>query len=166
MSQSLPDMVRRETRGPRRDRQPEQPIRRTKRHTAQVLSTVPLFAGFSRKHLEMLAAQADEQTFRPKEDIVIEGQLGETLYVILEGEGKVTARGKKLGDVIPGDFFGELSAIDGGPRSATVTAVTPMTALRLFRRTLMDLIQHEPQISMKLMDGMAARLRRVDRQMR
>ena len=47
--------------------------------------------------------------------IVEEGMLGETLFVVLSGKGKVTRRGRKVGEVLPGDFFGELSALDGGP---------------------------------------------------
>jgi CRP-like cAMP-binding protein len=64
---------------------------------------------------------------------------------------------------MPGDFFGELSAIDGGPRTASVIAETPMQVLRLFRRTLMALIKDEPQVSLKLLDGITRRVRQVDR---
>ena len=97
---------------------------------------VPLFTVFSKKQLERLAKETDRQSFAPGVKIVEEGLLGETLFVVLEGRAKVTRGGKKVGEVLPGDFFGELSALDGGPRSATVTAVTPVKVLRLFRRTL------------------------------
>jgi CRP-like cAMP-binding protein len=123
-----------------------------------------LFVGFSNKHLKRLASQADELTFEPREAIVEEGMLGETLFVVLSGRAKVTRRSRKVGEVLPGDFFGELSALDGGPRSATVAAETPMRVLRLFRHTLTDLLRQEPSLMLKLLDGIVRRLREVDRQ--
>jgi CRP-like cAMP-binding protein len=81
----------------------------------------------------------------------------------LNGRGKVTRRGRKVGEVLPGDFFGELSAIDGGPRTASITAVTPVRAVRLFRRTLRKLLQDEPQLTVKILDGIVRRIRQVER---
>ena len=163
MSQSLPDMLRRESRHGVTPRRPEQPAKRTRRQTALALSGIPLFDDFSKKHLNRLADEADELAFGPGESVVVEGDLGETLFVVLEGEGKVVRGRRKVGAVLPGDFFGELSAIDGGPRSASVIAVTQLRVLRLFRRTLMSLIDDEPQVSMKLLDGIVRRVRQVQR---
>ncbi|HEX3299347.1 MAG TPA: cyclic nucleotide-binding domain-containing protein [Actinomycetota bacterium] len=142
---------------------PEQLPRRTVRQNAQSLAAVPLFAGFSAKHLKRLASQSDELSFEPREPIVEEGMLGETLFVVLNGRGKVTRRGRKVGEVLPGDFFGELSTLDGGPRSATVMAETPMRVLRLFRHTLRDLLREEPSLTLKLLDGIVRRMREVQR---
>jgi CRP-like cAMP-binding protein len=89
--------------------------------------------------------------------------LGETLFVVLSGKGKVTRGRRKVGEVLPGDFFGELSALDGGPRTATVTAETPMRVLRLFRHTLMDLLRDEPRLILKLLDGIVRRIREIER---
>jgi CRP-like cAMP-binding protein len=144
---------------------PEQLPRRTVRQNAKTLATVPLFTGFSARHLKRLAAEADELTFEPREAIVEEGMRGETLFVVLSGKAKVTRGGRKVGEVLPGDFFGELSALDGGPRSATVAAETPVRVLRLFRHTLLELVRDEPGLIMKLLDGVVRRLREVDRQL-
>lgn len=163
MSQSLPDMVRRESGRRTGDRLPEQAPRRTKRETAKALSTVPMFADFSKRHLNRLASQSDVLDFSVGEAIVREGDPGETLFVVLAGQGKVVRGSKRVGSVVPGDFFGELSAIDGGPRTASVIPETPMQVLRLFRRTLMSLIEDEPQVSLKLLDGITRRVRQVDR---
>ncbi|MEO8476162.1 MAG: cyclic nucleotide-binding domain-containing protein [Actinomycetota bacterium] len=163
MSQSLPDMLRRGSGRGVTPRQPEQPASRTRRQTALVLAGIPLFADFSKKHLARLAAETDELTFAPAEKVVAEGDLGETLFVVLEGEGKVLRGGRRVGEVLPGDFFGELSAIDGAPRSASVVAVTPLRVLRLFRHTLLRLIEDEPQVSMKLLDGIVLRFRQIQR---
>ena len=156
-------MVLREAGRDARGRRPEQAARRTQRESVTALSVVPLFTVFSKKQLERLAKETDRQSFAPGVKIVEEGLLGETLFVVLEGRAKVTRGGKKVGEVLPGDFFGELSALDGGPRSATVTAVTPVKVLRLFRRTLVGALKDEPRLAIKLLDGMAARIRQVER---
>ncbi|HTG46941.1 MAG TPA: cyclic nucleotide-binding domain-containing protein [Actinomycetota bacterium] len=163
MPQSAADAVLREAGRGARGRRGEQSARRTQRETVSALSVVPLFASLSKKHLERLARETDRQTYAPGVKIVEEGLLGETLFVVLEGRGKITRGGKKVGEVLPGDFFGELSALDGGPRSATITAVTPVTVLRLFRRTLLGALKDEPRMAIKLLDGMAARIRQVER---
>jgi len=163
MSKSIPNMMllRDPGRSAKPVRQPEQPAKRTRRQHEVALSGVPLFGGISRKHLRRLAAEADEQLFQPGQIIVEEGMPGETLFVVLEGQAKVTRRKRKVGQVLPGDFFGELSAIDGGERSASVVAETPMRLLRLFRHTLVDMIKSEPDFSVKLLDGMVARVRQI-----
>ncbi|HEY7667278.1 MAG TPA: cyclic nucleotide-binding domain-containing protein [Actinomycetota bacterium] len=165
MSQSFPDLVLRERRPPRPPAAPEQPPRRTKRQTAAVLGAVPLFSGLPRRALERLAGETDELVFRPGQRVVEEGLLGETLFVVLSGEGKVLRKGRALAFVRPGDFFGELSALDGGPRTATVVAETPLEVLRLFRRTLFALVHDEPQLALKLMDGIVRRVREIDRRL-
>ena len=142
-------------------RRPEQPAKRTRRQNEVALSGVPLLAGISRKHLRRLASEADEQRFQTGQTIVEEGMPGETLYVVLEGQGKVTRKKRRVGQVLPGDFFGELSAIDGGERSASVVAETPMRLLRLFRHTLVDMVRSEPDFSVRLLDGMIARVRQI-----
>lgn len=120
---------------------------------------MPLFSGFSRRHLERLATETDEQAFEPGQHIVQEGQSGETLYVVLSGEAKVVRRGRRVARMYPGDVFGELSALDGGPRTASVIAVTRVEVLRLFRHTLLRMLEREPELSFKLLDVIVRRLR-------
>jgi CRP-like cAMP-binding protein len=127
------------------------------------LGGVPLFSDMSRRHLQRLAKEADELRFAAGETIVQEGMLGETLFVVLEGTAKVVRGGRKVGEILPGDFFGELAAIDGGPRTASVVAETPMRVLRLFRRTLSSLWSDEPQLVLKVLDGVVRRVRQVQR---
>jgi CRP/FNR family cyclic AMP-dependent transcriptional regulator len=156
-------MVMRPTKGSSSTPQPEVRASRTKRETAVALSGVPLFADLPKRHLQRLAREADELTFAPGEQIVREGSLGETLFVVMEGRAKVTRNGRRVGEVLPGDFFGELSAIDGGPRTASITAVTPVRVVRLFRRTLRKLLEDEPQLTVKILDGVVRRIRQVER---
>jgi CRP/FNR family transcriptional regulator, cyclic AMP receptor protein len=166
MTMGLPDAVARGLRGDRGRppaRRPEQRPRLTKRRSAVALAGVPLFDGFSRRHLSYLAGEADEVSFVAGELVVQEGLLGETLFVFLEGQAKVVRGGKTVGRVVPGDFVGELSAIDGGPRTASVVAETPVVAVRLFRRTLVELLKKEPLLSVKLLQGIARRIRDLER---
>jgi CRP-like cAMP-binding protein len=142
---------------------PEQSPRRTLRRSAVALAGVSMFGGFSPKHLNRLAAETDELDLAAGQTIVREGDPGEALFVVLEGQARVVRAGRRVGRVLPGDFFGELSAIDGGPRTASVVAETPVRVLRLFRRTLMRLIADEPQVRMRLLDGIVRRIREVDR---
>jgi CRP-like cAMP-binding protein len=163
MSQSFPEMFARSARRKDPDRQPEQKMRRTRHQTADMLARIPIFTDLSRRHLNRLAADTDELAFSPGQIIVREGDPGEALFVVLSGEAKVTRAGRKVGEVVPGDFFGELSAIDGGPRTASIVATTPVSLLRLFRRTLTSLIEDDPVVTVKLIDGMVRRFRQVER---
>ena len=162
MPQSLPEMVSR-GQAPERTGVPQQSPRHVKRRSAVALGGVPLFDGVSKRHLRVLANETDEVSFRSGETIVREGDPGETLYVVLEGEGRVTRGGRRVGRVQPGDFFGELSALDGGPRTATVTAATPVVAMRVFRRALMKLLQEDATFARTLLRGVARRMRDVER---
>ncbi len=158
MSQSIPDMVLRRS-GASVRRQPEQPLRRTRRETAAALSHVPLFAGFSKRALASLAENTDVVSFSPGQKIVEEGMLGEAMFVIMSGEATVLKGDRRLGTVRPGDFFGEVAVLDGSPRSATVVATTPLVAVRLFRRTFLRFLKAEPQLAIKILDGIVRRMR-------
>jgi CRP/FNR family transcriptional regulator, cyclic AMP receptor protein len=137
--------------------------RRNRRETAAVLAGVPLFAGVPKRHVARLAADTVQEVFEPGQTVVAEGMLGEAMFVVLGGTARVTRGGRRVGAVLPGDFFGELSVIDGGPRSATVAADTELTVLRLSRPTLRRLIEQDPSISIPILVGMVARLRQISR---
>ena len=93
--------------------------------------------------------------------VVEEGQPGEAMFVVLSGGARVTRGGRMVATVVPGDFFGELSALDGGPRTASIISDTPMELLRLYRHTLWRMIEEEPSLAMGLLVGLARRLRQV-----
>jgi CRP-like cAMP-binding protein len=131
------------------------------RRALAALSTVPLFDGLSKRHRRRLAGDADVVPFGPGRSIVREGEAGEAMFVVLSGSARVERRSRKLATLMPGDFFGELSALDGGPRTATVVTETPVEVLRIFRRTLHRLIEEEPALAMGLLEGIARRLRQV-----
>ncbi len=134
-----------------------------RRRAAAALSTVPLFDGIGRRHLRRLVEESDIVEFAPGRSIVEEGQAGEAMFVILGGSARVLRGGKRVATLIPGDFFGELSALDGGPRTASVVAETPVRAVRLFRHTLWRMFEEEPELVLRLLEGLARRLRHVRR---
>lgn len=123
------------------------------------LSHVSLFSGLSRKDLERVADESDVVSFTSGQTVVEEGMLGETMFVVLSGEAKAMRGTRRLATIRPGDFFGEIAVLDGSPRSATVVAETPLVVVRLFRRTLMRLLEAEPQLALKILDGIVRRIR-------
>jgi len=142
------------------ERRPDRPLRKG---GAAILAQVPLFSGLSKRHLKKLAEHADEVDFRAKEVIVEAGEPGGTFYVILQGEAKVTRNGKTIAKLEPGDFFGEISLLDGGPRTASVAADTPLVAVRIFKRSFGKMVAEEPGVAGKILEVVARRLRDAER---
>ena len=133
----------------------------TVRRSVAALETIPLFDGLAKRHLRKLAEEADVVRFLPGRPIVEEGEGGEAMYVVLSGTAAVVRGRRSVARLIPGDFFGELSALDGGRRSASVVAETPVEVLRLFRHTLRDLLRTEPALVFRMLEGLARRMRQV-----
>ncbi len=126
---------------------------------ASALARVPLFQGISDESMARLAAVTGEIDFEEGQFIVLQGQVGTGLYVIVEGEAKVVRGSDELARLGPNDFFGELAVIDQMPRSASVQATTPTRTLALASWDLLDLIESDPQLSLNLIKGLATRIR-------
>jgi CRP/FNR family cyclic AMP-dependent transcriptional regulator len=134
------------------------------RRARDALAQVPLFAGLPSRHLKRLGELTEEQKFMEGHSIVRQGDAGDTFYVILEGEAKVQASsGRVVNNLRPGDFFGEISLLDGGPRTATVVAETPLTMLALPRSAFLRVIKDEPAVGVGLLNHTASMLRRLER---
>jgi CRP/FNR family transcriptional regulator, cyclic AMP receptor protein len=128
------------------------------------LSNVPLFARLSRRELKRVAGVSKEARFDEGAVVAEEGEDGLSFYVIMEGEAKVQNRGgRMLARLIPGDFFGEISLMDGGPRTASVVATTHLSALTLSRRDFTKMLEAEPQVTVALLKHAALLLRRLER---
>jgi CRP-like cAMP-binding protein len=128
-----------------------------------VLGQVPLFSNLSRRHLRRLADQAEEVGYQPGATIVSDGDEGDTFFVILEGEAKVVRGNRTLSTMGPGEFFGEISLLDGGPRTASVVADTPVVAARLSKRSFDRMVLDEPGLAAKILSVVARRLREAER---
>jgi CRP-like cAMP-binding protein len=133
----------------------------TIRRSVAALATIPLFGGLSKRDLRRLAEEADVVRFERGRPIVVEGERGEAMFVMLSGSAKVVRGRRTVATVVPGDFFGELSALDDGPRTASVVPETPVEVLRLFRHTLRQLVRREPALALRMLEGLAHRLRHV-----
>ena len=92
-----------------------------------------------------------------------EGKPGDTFYVILSGQAKVVRRGRTIAHLMPGDWFGEISLIDGGPRTASVVTETPAEVMTLSRKPFESMIQREPTIVLAMLEELARRLRNAER---
>jgi len=126
---------------------------------AATLARVPLFQGISNESMARLAAVTGELDFEEGQFIVLQGQVGTGLYLIVDGEATVLRGSDELAVLGPGDFFGELSVIDQMPRNASVQATKPCRTLALASWDLLDLIESDPKLSLNLIKGLAARIR-------
>ena len=130
---------------------------------ADLLAQVPLFEGLSRRHLKQIAEHADEISFRERETIVEAGEPGGSFFVIVEGEVRVVRGDRTIARAGPGEFFGEISLLDGGPRTASVIAETPVGAIRLFKASFDKVVRDEPRVAGKILAVVARRLREAER---
>jgi len=129
-----------------------------------ILARVPLFSGLSAKQLRRVAGLAEEVRYMEGAAVVKEGEDGDSFFVIVEGEAKVVRKdGRVLNRLLPGDFFGEISLLDGGKRTASVVSETPMRMLMLDRRSFARMLKEEPGIASKMLRELATRLRRMER---
>jgi CRP/FNR family transcriptional regulator, cyclic AMP receptor protein len=123
------------------------------------LRRVPLLAGLDRKELELLAKLAKEQRYEPGATIVKSGASGHGLYIIKEGNVSVVREGQKVASMGPGQFFGEISVLDGGPRTADVKADSDTVCLTLISWEIKPLLMDNAGISYKMLLEMVKRLR-------
>jgi CRP/FNR family cyclic AMP-dependent transcriptional regulator len=128
-----------------------------------VLERVPLFEDLSKGQLRGVRDLAEEVRYMEGASIVREGEPGDSFYVIVEGQAKVQRGDKTLATLVPGEFFGEISLLDGGERTATVVSETPMALLEIKQRPFMKMLGKQPDIALKMMQGLAARLREMER---
>lgn len=128
------------------------------------LAEVPLFTALSKRDLQRIAKATNEVT-RPAGTVLVDqGDAGREAFVIVDGTATVTRNGRKAGILGPGDSVGELSLLDHGPRTATVTADTDITVLVLSAREFAGLLEEVPGLAQKLLGQLATRVRELDRQ--
>jgi CRP-like cAMP-binding protein len=126
------------------------------------LATVDLFRGLSRRELKRLATMAHEVDHRDGHDAVAEGHRGVGFHLILEGSATVTVGGVQRRTLGPGDHFGEISLLDGLPRSASVTAQGSLRTLYVPRDEFSALIDEHPEICRTLLTVLCTRLRSLE----
>lgn len=128
------------------------------------LANVPIFSGCSRRELSVIAQASKEVSHREGTVVAREGERGIGLFLIIDGECTVTIGGKVKAKLGPGDFFGEVALLDGGPRTATVTALTAVKLVGITGWVFRGLLMEHPSIALKTLEAVAGRLRSVSKE--
>jgi CRP-like cAMP-binding protein len=126
------------------------------------LASIPLFRALNRKELQKVSRASDETSVAEGSVVVEQGTIGRECFVIVEGSATVRRNGRKVATLGPGDYFGELSLLDHGPRTATVEADSKLTVLVLGQREFSSIIDDVPGLAHKLLASLAARIRDLD----
>jgi CRP/FNR family transcriptional regulator, cyclic AMP receptor protein len=126
------------------------------------LASVPLFRGMTRKELRDIAKATVEVNIDEGSEFVTQGDVGREAFVLVEGTADVIRNGKKIAELRPGDCVGELALLDHGPRTASVVAATPLTALVLGPREFTGVLDQVPTLNHKLLGALASRVRELD----
>ena len=113
---------------------------------ANRLHDVPLFAGLKRRDLDMVAQCADEIDVREGEALARQGEIGHEFFVVETGRAEVTRDGEHVAEIGPGGFFGEMALISDERRTATVTALEPMTAIVMSGQAFRGLRRNQPDV--------------------
>jgi CRP-like cAMP-binding protein len=126
---------------------------------AETLRAVPLFSHVSRRDLAHLAKVTHEQAFKRGAVITTRGHSGVGFFIILEGIARVEVEGKRAKILRPGDYFGEMALIDGGPRTAVVRAETDLRCQVLIDTQFKAFVVDHPQVTWALLKAMTQRVR-------
>jgi CRP-like cAMP-binding protein len=128
------------------------------------LRQVSFFSSCTTKDLQKIAKVADEITVEPGTVLTDQGQAGTEAFVLVDGTATVRRNGKKVSTLGPGAVVGELSLLDRGPRTATVTTDTPCTLLVIGQRNFLAVLDEVPALSHRMLAALAGRIRELDRQ--
>ena len=135
----------------------------SKNETVQLLKRIPLFSQCTRDELIEVAISADEREAAEGDRLTQEGRRGQEFFVLVEGTVTVRRGGKKLADLGPGDWFGEMAILRYKPRVATVTATSPVRVLVLSDGDFRRIVETTPRIALKVLRSVAQRLEENER---
>lgn len=123
------------------------------------LKRVPLFSRCSERDLQFVAGHTDEISVEGGRALTTQGKPADTFYVLLHGEAEVEVDGAKRRTLRPGDFFGEISMLDRGPATATVTTRAPCRLMVMSHPQFRDAIKADQDLLSRVLEAMAERLR-------
>ena len=136
--------------------------KRSQQGWADVLAGVPLFAGVPKRQLRKIAGLTREARFAAGTTIMSTGDPGNDFFVVLDGNAAILRpHGFRTITVGPGSYFGEMSLIDGGERTATVVAESEVLCLRLSRAPFLRMLRSEPSVAVALLEEFASRIREL-----
>ena len=126
------------------------------------LSSVPLFAGCSKKELAAIARGSDQLSVPDGHVITRQDERAHEAFVITAGKAIVKRNGRKVAELGPGDAVGELGLLDRGVRTATVVADGPTEVLVIGPREFSGLLHEVPSLAKKLLQNLAGTVRELD----
>jgi CRP/FNR family transcriptional regulator, cyclic AMP receptor protein len=124
----------------------------------QALKAAPLFESLSRKELVHLARVSEDLEVEPGTVLCKEGEIGHEFFVIVDGKVKITRKGRTVATRGGPDFVGEIALLEDIPRTASVTAQTPLRLFVLTRRDFRHLLDENPSVERKVLRALARRL--------
>ena len=128
----------------------------------KMLRELPLFAAMTKRQLAEVAAAADEMVVDAGGIVMQEDEPGDSCFVVAVGSMDVRRHERLLATIGPGDFVGEMSLLDGGSRTATVTALERCVLLALDRPTFTSMLQSSPSLAIGILEVLSTRLREAD----
>jgi CRP-like cAMP-binding protein len=134
-----------------------------KKGTDNLLRTIPLFRELSARELREVSSLMTPIDVEPGYRLMAEGEIGRDFMIIASGTAVVRRRGRKVAEVGPGDFIGEVSVLSGARRNADVIATSPMTVEVLSSHELHDLLERSATITYKIMMAAIKRLAELER---
>ena len=133
----------------------------SREHITQLLARTRLFAGVDAEGLTRIAARITEVDVPADRVIARQGEIGTGFFIIASGMVRVVRDGKTLAELGPGDFFGELSVLDGKPRNAQVISTEPTTCLALATWEFEAVVGEQPSVALAILRELAGRLREL-----
>ena len=127
------------------------------------LQEIPIFQACTRRQLVALARITEVVEAAAGKELARAGEPGQEFFLIVDGRARVEVSPKKQLQLGPGAFFGEMSLLDGGPRSATVVAETPLRLLVINRRNFHTLLADFPDLTLNLLEVLSKRVRQAER---
>ncbi len=124
----------------------------------EALKRAPLFEGLSKKELTQLARVSEDMEIPEGTTLTKEGEIGHEFFVIVDGETQVKRKGRSLGTRGAGDFVGEIALLEQVPRTATVTAKTPLRVFVLTSTDFHHLLEENPKVERKVLRTLAKRV--------
>jgi CRP-like cAMP-binding protein len=131
----------------------------TQDHRVAMLAATPLFADVPAAGLAAIADRVVEVEFPADHVIARQGDIGTGFFVVVSGGARVIRDGSVIARLGPGEFFGELSVLDGKPRTAQVLADGPTVCLALATWDFEAVVADQPGVALAVMRGLAGRLR-------
>jgi CRP-like cAMP-binding protein len=135
------------------------------------LQNVPIFADLEEPELKTIEKLGLRKKYKKGNIVVLEKEMGAALFVIISGKVKIVRTDEDGREVIlsifgPGEFFGEMSLLDGLARSASVVALAKAELFMIHRRDFLKLLNEHPQVAISLLGELTTRLRKADTQIK